>query len=146
MTLVIDTNIVFSTLLNPHSIIGEILMNVQDNFTFVAPALLVEEIERYSSRIELYSKLKSKEIQIVKTLVLKSIELISEELITKNNWLKAFELTKDIDEFDTPFVALSLELNARLWTGDKKLINGLKSKNNNLAISTDEMKALILKF
>jgi len=145
MTLVIDTNIVFSTLLNPKSFIGEIIMNVQDDFTFVAPSLLMEEIERYTSKIELYSKLNAKEIQSVKTLVLNSIEFISEELISEDNWLSAYELTKNVDEYDTPFIALALELNARLWTGDKKLINGLKLKSNNIAISTDELKALILK-
>jgi len=37
-------------------------------------------------------------------------------------------LTKNVDEFDTPFVALSLELASPLWTGDKKLIKGLKQK------------------
>ncbi len=145
MILVIDTNIVFSTLLNPNSFIGEILMNVQDDFSFFAPALLFEEIDRYSSKIELYSKLNPKDIQTVKTLLLNSIELISEELISKENWKNAFELTHDIDEDDTPFVALSLELNARLWTGDKKLINGLLDKNNNIPISTEELKNLILK-
>jgi len=37
-------------------------------------------------------------------------------------------LCKDIDESDTPFVALTIELKALLWTGDKKLKEGLKKK------------------
>jgi len=57
VNLIVDTNIVFSTLLNPHSAIGEILMNVQDEFTFFAPELLKEELRRYAPKIIAYSKL-----------------------------------------------------------------------------------------
>ncbi|WP_322744651.1 PIN domain-containing protein [Cuspidothrix issatschenkoi] len=32
---------------------------------------------------------------------------------------------KDIDESDTPHVALTLQLEGLLWTGDKKLKEGL---------------------
>ena len=39
MNIVVDTNIVFSTLLNPKSTVGEILMNLQDKFTFFGPEL-----------------------------------------------------------------------------------------------------------
>ena len=45
---------------------------------------------------------------------------------------------------DAPFVALALELNAFLWTGDKKLIDGLASKNTFFAKSTTEIENLIL--
>jgi len=40
----------------------------------------------------------------------------------------SWELCKDIDEKDFAYLALSLELDGRLWTGDKKLINGLRAK------------------
>ena len=66
MKIVVDTNIVFSTLLNPYSQIGEILMNLQDDFIFFAPELLKEEIERYSAKIEQFTKLDKKLIQSVK--------------------------------------------------------------------------------
>jgi predicted nucleic acid-binding protein len=53
------------------------------------------------------------------------------------SWEKSMELVKDIDEFDAPFIALSLELKSPLWTGDKKLINGLKQKEFDLILGTD---------
>lgn len=42
-----------------------------------------------------------------------------------------------MDEFDAPFIALALELDAPLWTGDKKLITGLAKKGIDWILSTD---------
>ena len=39
-----------------------------------------------------------------------------------------YDLCKDIDVHDIPFLSLALELNLPLWTGDKKLKNGLLGK------------------
>jgi predicted nucleic acid-binding protein len=49
---------------------------------------------------------------------------------------EGFILCKEIDEKDVLFVSLAIEINALLWTGDKKLKEGLKSKgfNNFLVI------------
>jgi predicted nucleic acid-binding protein len=41
---------------------------------------------------------------------------------------------------DLPFVALALYLDAYLWTGDKILYDGLKTKGLKKVISTQELK------
>lgn len=46
------------------------------------------------------------------------------------------KLVEGIDDYDAPFMALSLALKAPLWTGDKKLINGLKRKEYNFILDT----------
>ncbi len=140
MNLVIDSNIIFSTLLNPNSVIGELVMNVQDDLNFFGPELLIHEIERYTDKISLYSKLEKSEIEQLKALIFRSINFISEDLIKDKNWESAYDLTKDIDQNDTPFVALALELSCKLWTGDKKLQTGFLLKNNDLIITTLELK------
>lgn len=65
---------------------------------------------------------------------------VSEELISKRSWNKAFALTKDIDEDDTPFVALAIELNAKLWTGDKVLSKGLAKKGSEIIVTMADLK------
>ncbi len=54
----------------------------------------------------------------------------------------AYEITKNIDENDTVFVALTLESNGFLWSGDKKLIKGLKQKGRDFIKSTDDLLLL----
>ncbi len=64
-------------------------------------------------------------------ILLKRITLYKEDLITLNNRTAAYSLCQDIDESDTPHVALTLELEGLLWTGDKKLKEGLRRKGFN---------------
>jgi predicted nucleic acid-binding protein len=139
MNLVIDTNIVFSAILNSKSNIGDLLLNYQNKIKFFAPEFLLFEIEKYSSKIEKISKLTTEEILISKILVLNSITFISEDLIQTEHWNNAFQLTKDIDEKDTPFVALAFQMKSKLWSGDKKLTNGLLSKKSNIIYTTQEL-------
>jgi len=143
MNLVIDTNIVFSALLNPNSTIGDLLLNYQGEISYFAPELLITEIDRYATKIEIFSKLNKTQLSICKNLILNSIHFVSEELISEENWQSAYKLTKTIDEDDTPFVALALEMNSKLWTGDKKLSIGISLKNPDLIFSTAEITAFL---
>ena len=63
--------------------------------------------------------------------ILKRINFVNMEIISDKNLKEAYELCRGIDENDTPVVALALELNALLWTGDEKLKEGLKRKGFN---------------
>jgi predicted nucleic acid-binding protein len=54
-------------------------------------------------------------------------------------------LTQEIDIDDYSYIAFSLSFNAPLWTGDKKLIEHLKSKNFELVIDTNSLIELIRK-
>ena len=53
---------------------------------------------------------------------------------------KADLLTKNVDYDDVMFVALSLHLGCRLWTGDKNLTSGLIQNGFTSFISTQELK------
>ena len=56
----------------------------------------------------------------------------------------AYEIAKDFDEDDTPFIALALKLGIPIWTNDKKMIiHGLKS-GKYLALDTKAVEDLIV--
>lgn len=59
---------------------------------------------------------------------LRNIHFVNEEMISTGSFVEAYRLCRDVDEKDTPFVALALELEGELWTRDKKLAQGLVRK------------------
>ena len=136
MIIVVDTNIVFSGLLNPNGKIGDLLLNSTESFDFFAPSFILDELKDHHNKLIKISKLPGDELEFLKRILLKKIELIDLEILPRESWEKSVELVKDIDEFDAPFIALSLELKAPLWTGDRKLMNGLKKKDFDLILDT----------
>jgi len=68
------------------------------------------------------------------------LKFVDEDLIPKLIWEQAFELTRHVDVDDTDFLALTIYLNATLWTGDKALYNGLKANHFNNVFDTSDMR------
>ena len=66
------------------------------------------------------------------------------EFIASENRVKAYELCKDIDPKDAVYVALCLEREADLWTGDKKLIRHLTEQGFDHFFCLDYFKEAIL--
>jgi len=64
---------------------------------------------------------------------------LNEGLIPEIEFLQSFEMLKEIDTKDTPFFALTKYLKGILWTGDKVLLNGLKTKKFKSIITTSEL-------
>jgi predicted nucleic acid-binding protein len=142
MNIIVDTNIIFSAIINSNGKIGNILFNSYNDLVLYSPEFMRYEIQHYHDKLMKAAKLTEQQLLEAEYRIISQIELISEELIKKSSWEYAYELTKDIDEDDTPFVALTIELNGLLWTGDKKLIKGLKNKGWNSAYSTSDMMGL----
>ncbi len=64
-------------------------------------------------------------------------------MIDKEIRRKAYEIAKDFDPKDTPFIALALKLNVPIWTNDKDMIvHGLKS-GKYLALDIQAVEDLI---
>ncbi len=124
--IVVDTNILFSALLSSNSRFRELLLQSDERF-FLCEFVLVEIFKR-KEKIVRASQLTEDEIAEVYHLLLKRIELYKEDSIAPENRNSAYALCRDVDESDTPHIALTLELNGLLWTGDKKLKEGLKQK------------------
>ncbi len=137
MKIVVDTNIIFSGLLSPNGTISDLLLNSSGIFDFYAPTYLLDELENHKEKLLKITGYSEKELDFLQRNLFKKIDLIDLESIRELTWEKAIELTKNVDEFDAPFIALALELDSPLWTGDKKLIKGLNKKGVDWILPTE---------
>jgi len=142
MKIVVDTNIIFSTLLNSNSTIGDLLFNSDKNFEFYSCNYMRFEIKKHWERLKKISKLSEEQLQVSYTQVLTKIKFVNEEIIPVETWLASEEITNGIDIDDTDFVALTKFLKATLWTGDKVLYKSLKKIGFKKILNTTEILAL----
>jgi len=144
MKIVIDTNIVFSALLNSSSQIGKILVySPKKCFSFYTCSYLRVEILNHFEKIQKYTKLDMWQLFELIQKVEQKITFIDERLLPKEILERAKKLTSDVDYDDMAFIAVADYLKANLWTGDKALIKGLVAKNYSNFKTTDEMSKLL---
>lgn len=104
--IIVDTNIIFSCLLNSHCTIGDIIFNSDNIFDFYSNQYMRFEIRKHWNRLKKISRLTDLELQTAYDKMLTRIIFINEELIPQTDWEKAEQLVKEIDLDDTDFVAL----------------------------------------
>jgi predicted nucleic acid-binding protein len=139
LKVIVDANIVFSAILNTNGKIGDILINSNNEIVFIAPTFLHQEISKYHSKLAKISGLPVEKIQEIQFHITRNIKFISEEQIKTRYWKEAYDLVSDIDVNDTPYIAYAKHFKCKLWSGDKKLIKGLESKNYKKIITTDKL-------
>jgi predicted nucleic acid-binding protein len=143
MKIIVDTNIVFSAILNSNSRIGKILLNSKEHFQFFSCNYLRIEIQRHRNKLFKITKLTEDQLSELEELVTQHITFIDERLIPKDILIKTEIQLKAIDPDDTVFVALTKHLEGKLWTGDLQLYNGLKAKRFKDIILTSELSLLL---
>lgn len=137
MKLVVDTNIIFSALIKKDSSAYEILEI--EEFEIYIPKFLIVEIFKHKEKIVAASKLGEDEILESFYLILNYCRVFDENDIPADIMRRANEYVKDVDPKDAVFVAAALTLDAGLWSGDKKLINGLKEKGIDFIVQTRDL-------
>jgi len=137
--IVVDTNIIFSCLLNSNGTIGDLIFNSDTVFEFYSNQYMRHEIRKHWNKLKKISKLSDAALEISYERMLHQITFINEELIPEKDWLKAEQIADDIDIDDTDFIALTRYLKASLWTGDKVLYQGLKDKKFRSVIQTSDL-------
>ena len=140
---VVDTNIVFSAILNSSGRIGKVLLNSRNVFHFVSCKYMLTEIDRHLIKLQTLAGLEPDELNEMINLIISRINFINEGFISRENILKAEVLTRDVDFNDLLFVGLTMELNCRLWTGDKKLIRGIAKKGFNQIVTTSQLSDIL---
>ncbi len=139
MRVVIDTNIIFSALLRSNSREIEILENQSHNVFYCQLSTI--EIFKHKEKLVTLSNLSEKEIISNYYQVLKHLRPVYEKEIPFEIREQAVKLCDELDLKDAVFVAAAIMLDAYLWTGDKKLRNGLEKKGFTNIISTAEFLA-----
>ncbi len=142
MKIVVDTNIIFSSLLNSDGVIGDLIFNSSKHFEFYSCSYMRFEIQKHWGKLKKISKLSDEQLEVSYAQILTKIKFINEEIIPVDIWLSSEKITKDIDVDDTDFVALTRFLKATLWTGDKVLYNGLKEISFKKVLNTSDLLEL----
>ena len=142
--IIVDTNIVFSALLNTNSRIGQILINGKNHFDFYSPAYVKFEIFKHKEKIKSIGKLTDEEFLETYGLIIKNITILNHSIIPNEIYRNAEVMCQNIDIDDTIFVAVSDFTKGILWTGDLKLLNGLIKKGFKNLIKTDDLYQIFL--
>ncbi|GAB3961054.1 hypothetical protein GCM10028805_59890 [Spirosoma harenae] len=121
---IIDHNILFAAIYTSSSLTRQRLLT--NSFHFYTPNYLIAELFKHRQRIIEKSKATEEEVLSYLNQVIQKVHFFNEELISTENFFTAYHLCKDIDENDTAYIALTLELNGQLWTRDEALKTGLR--------------------
>lgn len=142
MKYVVDTNIVFSAILNTEGKIGDLIINSHEVLEFHTCETMRLELKRHRPKLLELSKMSEEQLDQSIYQITNCLTFINEALIPFENWLKAANLVRDIDMDDIAFVALTEFLSVKLWTGDRALMKGLAKKGYTNFITTDELFSL----
>lgn len=137
--IIVDTNIIFSCLLNTQGTIGDLIFNSENILDFYSNNYMRFEIRKHWNKLKKISGLTDEELETAYEKLLTKLTFINEELIPQSDWEKAETLSSDIDIDDSDFVALTRFLKGYLWTGDKPLYDGLKAKRFRTVYNTQDM-------
>jgi len=124
---VVDTNILFAALVSRRSPLREMLL-METSVRFCSPRFILTELFKHKERILAATDLSESELLEAMSALLSRLSFEEEGVIALGDWIQAPRLRSNVDEKDTPFVALAIHLQARLWTEDAELKRGLRAK------------------
>lgn len=134
--LVVDTNIVFSAVLNSNSTIARILIGGRRHFKFYSCEFLRTELLKHRPKLLKLTKLSEDELDEVIEKVTGNITFINGSLLSAKLILDTEKRMTGNDLKDVPFVALAKNRKAKLWTGDKALAKGLATSHPKMVVNT----------
>ena len=123
---VIDSSIIFSALISPNSKIRRVLLS--DRYAWYCPHFMSFEIFKHKEKLLKNSKATEEDLYNCYEKILQKVHFINEGLIAIEHFLEAWHLCKDIDPKDTPFIALCIELDGKVWSKDVELVSSLNAK------------------
>lgn len=137
--MIVDSNVIFASLIKGESskTLSRIIM-LEEAIEIVLPEEGLAELHEHSKKL----KELSKDFENALVLLFTRIHVIPKEFY-EDKIQEAYEIAKNFDPEDTPFIALALKLNIPVWTNDRQMIvYGLKS-GRYLAIDTKAVEELL---
>lgn len=140
--LVVDANILFSILISPNGVVADVFERSVVSLEFYAPNYIIEELDRHWGKLQKLSRIQSEKNLIkVRRLLFRNMVVVGKGFIPRDTLVKAYDLCRQVDPNDTDFVALSLHLNAPLWTGDKRILKLAQDSGQFQALDTQTLLA-----
>lgn len=139
MRVIVDANVLINALITPKGKAADIILDPLERVEKYSCYYLYIEILKHKDKILKATKLNEPEFLEVLYAFLKKIKFYNEIQIPQEIWLEAERLTADIDFKDIAYIALALQFDGLVWTGDKPLIQGLKTKGFDKVITTPEL-------
>jgi predicted nucleic acid-binding protein len=142
---ILNSNIIWSTAYNAKSDIGQFVLSISPvEVQFYAPEFLKSEIERHFPKIVKLSGQTEEEVRVVIELAYEKIKFISDDQIPLEFYQKSVPFVRGVDMDDLVFVALAEYMDELLWTGDLKLIAGLRSRGYQNVVDFSQVKELLV--
>ena len=143
-TIVVDANILMSALITKQGQVAAMLLDAGERYRFVSCHFLYIELFKHKEKLVKLSRLPEADFLDYLLGILNRIEFLSEALMPTDTLEQARLLVQDVDPRDVYYVALTLHQNARpggarLWTGDRKLSDGLQAKGVTFICKTADL-------
>ncbi len=142
MIIIPDSNILISALINVTGKEFRILTQ-SPQIEFKAPSYLIEEILSKQDKINRVRLNKHIDPENTLSVLLQHISISNSKKMPGKIIYNAKELVSDIDIKDVLFMEFVLYFNGMLWTGDLKLLRGLKRKGFTKIITTNDLESII---
>jgi len=143
MIIVVDSNLLFSAIISPNNRIAEILFSPLPQLKRISCYYAMVELFTHQPKIVTLSKLPVEKVGVLLHTILRQVEFFNENIIETQHWKEADRLTTDVDQRDISFVALTLQKDAWLWTGDKKLTNHVRAMGFDRVLNTEKLVQML---
>lgn len=143
MKIVVDANIVISTMLKTNGVVAELLLRAKPRPEFFVPEFVRTELSLHRAKLAKLTGASLDDLAVLEEVVLSGMTTVSAERIDGVHWERATALVATIDPKDDHYVALALHLKCPLWTGDKKLLKRLRDQTGIQIMDTDEVRQLL---
>ena len=124
--IIVDANIAFRCLVARRGDLRSFWLQRNATAQFYAPRYLFVELFKHKQRLIDASKLSEDDVLAALYTLSSQVRFYNESLIPLGVWVEAARLCGPVDEKDTPYVALTIHLDGRMWSKDEELKQGLR--------------------